>query len=97
MWPDHPLGVDLARIFEPDWCRRVPADALVLGKRCGAERILDGRRHRCRLDPAHQAEHVCWCGTLFAPDAAFPESTTSVGGWWITPWAGRRTSRDFAH
>lgn len=63
MWPDHPMGVDLARIFEADWCRRrVPADALVLGTRCGAEQVLDKRRHRCRLEPAHQGEHVCWCG-----------------------------------
>ncbi|HKC06590.1 MAG TPA: hypothetical protein VKJ67_06995 [Methylomirabilota bacterium] len=69
MWPDHPLGVDLARIFEADWCRRVPADALVLGTRCEGERILDRRRHRCRLDPAHEGEHVCWCErTLGKPD-----------------------------
>jgi hypothetical protein len=61
MWPDHPMCDDLARIFKADWCRRVPADALVHGTRCGAEQVLDKRRHRCRLEPAHQGEHVCWC------------------------------------
>jgi len=55
------MGVDLTRIFEADWCRRVPADALVLGTRCGAEQILDKRRHRCRREPTHQDQHVCWC------------------------------------
>jgi hypothetical protein len=55
------MGVDLARIFEADRCRCVPADALVPGTRCGAEQVLDKRRHRCRLELAHQGEHVCWC------------------------------------
>jgi hypothetical protein len=66
MWPDQPLGVDFIRIlFETDWCRRLPADALVRGSRCGAESLAGGRRHRCLLDPDHPGEHQCWCQRRF--------------------------------
>ena len=72
MWPDVPLAIDFDRLGRTDWCRRIPPDAVVLGKYCGAERILpDGRRHRCRLGEAHR-EHVCWCGRPFEQPVAEP-------------------------
>ncbi|HKW93989.1 MAG TPA: hypothetical protein VJX92_19010 [Methylomirabilota bacterium] len=67
MWPEV-LAKDIARLFSsPDWCRRIPADALVLGVYCGVEHILsDQRRHRCRLREAHGGQHTCWCHREFS-------------------------------
>ncbi len=66
MWPEA-LSKDIARRFSsPDWCRRIPADALVVGVYCSVEHILnDQRRHRCRLGSAHGGPHACWCDREF--------------------------------
>jgi len=68
MWPDVPLRTDVSRLYEPDWCRRIPADAVLRGKYCSHEQILDDRRrHRCRLAEPHDGQHVCWCLRTYHP------------------------------
>ncbi|HEY7655158.1 MAG TPA: hypothetical protein VIG07_20250 [Methylomirabilota bacterium] len=69
MWPDTPLGIDL--LYVSDWCRRIPPAAVVRGKYCESEQVLDRRRrHRCRLDDQHPGPHVCWCDRPFDRRAA---------------------------
>src|SRR5512137_968489 len=55
-------GVELSRIPGPEWCRRILPTAVVLGRYCALEQILDDQhRHRCRLNEAHDGPHTCWC------------------------------------
>ena len=68
--------MELAQIPDPEWCRCIPAAAVVLGKYCAIERILDDHlHHRCRLDAPHDGPHVCWCTrpySLVAEPLAMP-------------------------
>ncbi len=62
--------IDLSRLG-PDWCPRIPPAAVVLGRYCAAEHVLDdNRRHRCRLDDSHTGLHECWCRTSYGGSAA---------------------------
>jgi len=63
--------VELVGLSSPAWCARIPASAIVLGRYCSIERLLDDRlRHRCRLGERHDGPHGCWCGRSFGPQAA---------------------------